>query len=224
MASDTYTVGCIPEGGPMSVDDPKRAAAEYAAALAENGMTVGLGSGSTAELAVQALARRVSAGLRIVGVPSSDRTALLASSLGIALTTLEQCDTLDLCIDGADEFDARLNLVKGRGGALLREKIVAQSATRFVVVVDESKRVRRIGEHAPIPIEIIPFGWTTTQNRLLALGIEGVRRGEKTPFLTDNHNYILDCRAANSVDLTQPEIGLAIKSLTGVVEHGLFLG
>lgn len=208
----------------MSIDDQKRVASQFAADLVEDGMTVGLGSGSTAEVAVQALGARVQRGLKIVGVASSDRTARLAGALGIPLTTLEQCSALDLCIDGADEFDARLNLVKGRGGALLREKIVALSARRFVVVVDETKQVRRIGEHAPVPIEVVPFGWTTTQKRLHDLGVIGVRRGGDDPFFTDNHNYILDCHANEGVDLARPETGLTIKAQTGVVEHGLFLG
>lgn len=208
----------------MSVEQQKQAAARHAAELVEDGMVVGLGSGSTAQLVVAELGRRVQTGLRFVGVPSSDETARLATSLGIALATLEEQSSLDIAIDGADEVDPHLNLVKGRGGALLREKIVALAGNRFVVVVDESKRVERLGAHAPIPVEVVPFGWITTRRRLEQIGLTGDLRGRATPYMTDGGNFILDCRPEAALDLTDPATARGIKAQTGVVEHGLFLG
>jgi ribose 5-phosphate isomerase A len=209
----------------MRIDAQKRAAAQYAASLVQGGGTVGLGSGSTAELMVQALGRRCKTGLRFVGVSTSPETEHLARSYGIPLARLEDQLVLDLAIDGADEVDRGLNLVKGRGGALLREKLVATAAARFVTIVDESKLVERLGEKAPIPIEVIPFGWTTTRHRLEALGLRcELRRVDGHVFRTSNHNYILDCRADPDLDLSRLEVGDAIKRQTGVVEHGLFLG
>lgn len=207
----------------MSIDQQKQAAALYAAGLVEDGMAVGLGSGSTAQIAVSEIGRRVQAGLRILGVPTSDETARLARSFTIPLTTLEEQSRLDLVIDGADEVDPDLNLIKGRGGALLREKIVALAGDQFVVVVDESKRVERLSVHAPLPVEVVPFGWLTTKRRLERIGFLCDLRGGAAPYLTDGGNFILDCHPASSVDLADNSIASAIKAETGVVEHGLFL-
>lgn len=198
--------------------DPKLAAAEAAAALVEDGMIVGLGSGTTAALAVEAIARRTR---DIVGVPTSEKTAALARELGIPLATLSERPRLDLTIDGADEVEARtLHLVKGLGGALLREKIVASATTRFVIVADESKVVERLSaSERPIPVEVVPFGWESTAERLRAIGAAPTRR---EGFVTDGGNYILDC--------LWPDMGPAadlarmLDGIVGVVEHGLFIG
>jgi ribose 5-phosphate isomerase A len=207
----------------MSIDEQKRAAAVYAAGLVEDGMTIGLGSGTTAEILLQELGRRVADGLKFIGVPTSEDTARIAQSLGIPLTTLDERNRLDLAIDGADEVDPQLNLVKGHGGALLREKIVAQAAARFIIIVDDSKRVVKLGQRSPLPVEVVPFGWTTTKLRLEWLGYTCQLRGGEQPYKTSSRNYILDCAAPSSVDLASPEAGNQIKLQTGVIEHGLFL-
>ncbi|GAC1474387.1 MAG: ribose 5-phosphate isomerase A [Chloroflexota bacterium] len=209
----------------MSAETQKRVAGEYAAGLVEDDMVVGLGTGSTAEFAIQALGRRVQAGLRVTGVPTSKGSEQLARSFGIRIARLDQLDALDLNIDGADEVDPLLNLVKGRGGALLREKLVADAARRFVVVVDEGKLVHRLGERAPVPVEVVPFGWTTTRHRLDSLGFTcRLRKVDGHVYVTSNHNYILDCHTDDGVNLADGSFGEQIKCQTGVVEHGLFLG
>jgi len=203
----------------------KQAAAESAAAQVMDGMIVGLGSGSTATLAVQAIGRRVSQGLRITGIPTSEHTAQLARELGIPLTTLGECTQIDMTIDGADEVElGTLNLIKGLGGALLREKIVATATARFVIIVDETKLVPQLGTHDGVPVEVIPFSWQTTDARLRKLGAQPRMRmrpgGE--PYLTDGGHYILDCSfgpIASSAGLAN-----ALDRTIGVVEHGLFIG
>jgi ribose 5-phosphate isomerase A len=187
-------------------------------------MTVGLGSGSTAEIAVEILGRRFREGLRFVGVPTSSRTAEIAQTFGIPLRRLDERSFLDINIDGADEVDPHLNLVKGRGGALTREKLVACAARRFVIIADETKRVTRLGERAPVPVEVVPFGWPTTRHRLELLGLSCELRGGSTPYTTSNGNYILDCHASGPIDLADAAVAQAIKLQTGVVDHGLFLG
>jgi ribose 5-phosphate isomerase A len=198
--------------------DAKRSAAEAAAALVEDGMVVGLGSGSTAALAVEALARR---GPRIVGIPTSEKTAKLARGLGIALTTLAERPRIDLTIDGADEVEVgTLHLVKGLGGALLREKIVACATERLVVVADESKIVERLtAAERPIPVEVVPFAWESTAERLRAIGaVPRLREG----FVTDGGHYILDCLWAEMGPAA--ELAGRLDGIVGVVEHGLFIG
>lgn len=207
----------------MDLEQQKTVAARAAAALVEDGMLVGLGSGTTAEIAIRILGERVDAGLRFSGVPTSERSAQLASSLGIPLVSLDGHEVLDLAIDGADEVDPQLNCIKGHGGQLLREKIVANAADRFVVVVDSSKRVERLGDRAALPVEVIPFGWTTTQRRLGSLGFHSSIRGGTAPYITAGHNYILDCVPDGGMDLADPATSGAIKGRIGVVEHGLFL-
>jgi ribose 5-phosphate isomerase A len=208
------------------VDSRKLAAAEAAATLVEDGMTVGLGSGSTASLAVTAVGRRVAQGLRIVAIPTSEATAAQARALGIPLVTLEERSRIDLTIDGADEVErGSLDLVKGLGGALLREKIVAAVTARLVIVADESKLVDRLGAGGlPIPVEVVPFGWQVTAGRLRALGAAWTQRltAAGQPFVTDGGHLILDCRFQNldSARALQPRLDAMI----GVVEHGLFLG
>ncbi len=204
----------------------KEAAARHAATLVEDGMVLGLGSGSTAALFVYALGERVRAGLRVVGVPTSLATERLAAAEGIALATLEEYPRLDLDVDGADAVDPALNLLKGLGGALLREKIVAAAAARFVVIVDASKVVDALATAPLVPVEVIPFGWTRTRAALEELGAlvgQRMRRDvPDEPFVTDGGHYVLDCRFA---DLSNPAATAAqIKALTGVVDHGLFIG
>jgi ribose 5-phosphate isomerase A len=209
-----------------TVDTRKLAAAEAAAALVEDGMIVGLGSGSTATLAVAAIGRRTAQGLRIVGIATSEKTAEQARSLSIPLVTLADRDYIDLTIDGADEVErGSLDLVKGLGGALLREKIVASVTRRLVIVADEDKLVDRLGEEArPIPVEVAPFGWQTTARRLRSLGAEWTQRlaPDGRPFVTDGGHIILDCR------FQTPDSGRSLQqrldSTVGVMEHGLFLG
>jgi ribose 5-phosphate isomerase A len=203
-------------------DDRKQAAAEAAvAAEVESGMLLGLGTGSTASHVVLALGRLLADGsLRdIAGVPTSEATARLAREHGVPLTTLDEQPRLALCLDGADEIGPGLGLVKGLGGALLREKIVASAADRFVVVADASKRVARLGERAPVPVEVIPFGEAVCARALRALGAEPVPRAG---FVTDEGNHILDCRFGPLDDPAR--LAEAIRSIPGVVEHGLFLG
>ena len=199
-------------------------AAQRAVADVRDGMVLGLGTGSTAALVVAELGRRVAQeGLRVVGVPTSEATLAQARALGIPVTTLDDHPALDLDIDGADEVDPRRDLIKGLGGALLREKIVALAARKLVIVIDESKLVDHLGQHAPVPVEVVPFGWRRTAAELGALGAEPrLREGDGGPVRTDGGHYILDCRFAAGLDL--PALAGAIKGLTGVVEHGLFCG
>jgi ribose 5-phosphate isomerase A len=208
------------------VDTRKLAAAEAAAELVEDGMIVGLGSGSTATLAVAAIGRRAAQGLRIVGIPTSEKTAEQARGLRIPLVTLEDRGHIDLTIDGADEIArGSLDLVKGLGGALLREKIVASITRRLVIVADESKLVDRLGESGkPIPVEVAPFGWRTTARRLSVMGAEWTRRltPEGQPFITDGGHIILDCRF-QSLDSAR-SLQQRLDGMVGVMEHGLFLG
>ena len=206
--------------------DPKRAAAERAASLVESGMRVGLGTGSTAALFVAALGERVRGGLDIVGIPTSEATRRQADSLGIRLTSLEETPELDLTIDGADELDDRLRLIKGGGGALLREKIVASASRRMVVIADASKRVDVLGRF-PLPVEVVPFGLETTTRRIRALlGGAGpeirLRRKDGEIFRTDGGNLILDLHLGAIPD--PDSLAAELKTATGVVDHGLFIG
>lgn len=202
----------------------KRAAAARAVDSVLPGMVLGLGSGSTAEFALEVLAARVAQGLRVVGIATSRRTELLARRLGVTLTSFADHRRLDLTIDGADEVErTTLNLVKGLGGALLREKIVAAASDRMIVIVDEAKLVDSLGAHVPIPVEIVPFGWQIVLERLSGLGATPVlRRAGHEPFVTDGGNYIADCAFPAISDPAALERQLA--GLTGVVESGLFIG
>ena len=211
----------------MSVDRDqlKRAAALRAIDEIENGMVVGLGTGSTAAFVVEGLAARVAAGLRVVGIPTSERTAAQARRLGIPIATFAEHQRLDLTIDGADEVQlGTLDLIKGLGGALLREKIVAAASDRLVIVVDQEKLVERLGEHTPIPVEVAQFGWQATATALANLGCAPERRyaaGEQ-PYVTDGGNFILDCRFGPLADPGAMEQRLAMT--VGTVESGLFIG
>ena len=207
-------------------DDPlKIAAAESAAALVTDGMIVGLGSGTTAALAVSALGRRVREGLHIVGIPTSESTAAEARALRIPLSSLTEESQIDLTIDGADEVeDGTLNLIKGHGGALLREKIVANSSKRLVIVVDDSKLVHHLAAKFPVPVEVVPFGWQATAQRLSHLGAKpSLRRNlNGEPFVSDGGHYILDCAFQPSISAV--DLARELDHVVGVVEHGLFIG
>ena len=212
----------------MSTPDPRRvAAAERAVAdHVRDGMRLGLGSGSTAALMLEALAARIAAGgLRdVVGVPTSQATADECRRLGIPLRTLADCPTLDVVIDGADEIDPDLNLIKGLGGAHLREKVVACAGGLMVVVADDSKLVARLGERAPLPVEVVEFALPVCERLLRGRGWEPRRRlrPDGSPFVTDEGNAILDCRRADWSDPFTP--ARAVREVPGVVEHGFFLG
>ncbi len=203
-----------------------RALGQTAAGYVRSRMRVGLGTGRAATAFVRALGARVRDGLEVVAVPTSEATRALAESLGIPLTTLADAGTLDLTIDGADEVDPKLDLVKGLGGALVREKIVAASSKRFVVAVGDEKLVERLGVKTPVPVEVVPFGRALCERRLAALGAKPILRVRKDdarePFVTDNGNYILDARFPGIDDAGK--LDAAILEIPGVVGTGLFVG
>jgi ribose 5-phosphate isomerase A len=206
----------------LLTDDLKRAAAAKAVELVQDGMLVGLGTGSTARFFTEGVGSLVAEGMKLRGVPTSRATAELAASLGIPIVT-ELVGQIDLAVDGADEVDPALNLIKGRGGALFREKLVAAAAKRFVVVVDESKLVKALGVGV-LPVEVLPFLWRSTAQRIAAIGVSlVVRGGEETPYVTDNGNLILDLTVPGPINAVE-ELAMELKSITGVVEHGLFVG
>jgi ribose 5-phosphate isomerase A len=213
----------------MSADIWKQQAAERALAYVEDGMTLGLGTGSTAARFVVLIGERVRRGMKLTCVPTSEAPRLQAEQLGIALSTLDSTPFLDLTVDGADELDGQLRLIKGGGGALLREKIVAMASERMVVIADASKQVPVLGRF-PLPVEVVRFGLTATSNMVGVMAAEVGCEGEIAlrvgrdgqPFMTDSGNYILDC-AFGQID--EPEaLDEALKVVPGVVEHGLFLG
>lgn len=203
--------------------EAKRRAAEYAVSLVRSRQVLGLGTGSTAKFAIEALALMVQDGLKFTGVATSKATALLAQRLGIPLVELNETKGIDLAIDGADEVDPDFNMIKGGGGALTREKLVAIASDHRVILVDETKLVDALGRTRSLPVEALSFSWVMASRRLLELGCTPeLRLAAGKPFLTDNGNYILDCafpRIANPAELER-----AIKLLPGVVESGLFVG
>jgi ribose 5-phosphate isomerase A len=207
--------------------NPKQAAAERGAALVQSGMVLGLGSGTTSTLTVQSIGRKLREGTlqNVIGVPSSSGIAAVARESGVPLTTLDDHPRLDLNLDGADEVDPNLGLIKGLGGALLWEKIVATASRQVVILVDDTKLVTRLGTKAPLPVEVVPFGWKTHLAFVESLGGKPTLRTEPDgrPFVTDEGNYILHCRfaggIANPADLEARLLGQA-----GIVGTGLFLG
>ncbi len=212
----------------MSAEDLKRAAAERAVALVSDGMRLGLGTGTTARHFVDLLGERVRGGLRVVCVPTSEATRAQAQAAGISLTTLDETPELDLMVDGADELDGELRLIKGGGGALLREKIVASASRRMIVIADGTKRVESLGRF-PLPIEVVPFGLGATRRAVQDVLDEGGLAGALTlrkdqggqPFLTDGGHLILDAHLGR---IDQPEaLATALNAIPGVVETGLFL-
>jgi len=211
------------------MDGLKRQAAARALEHVQNGMKLGLGTGSTAKHFVELLGQRVRAGLNVVGVPTSEATRADAVRCGIPLTTLEDIDRLDLTVDGADEIDPLLNLIKGGGGALLREKIVAAASDRMIVIADDSKWVGVLGRF-PLPVEVIPFGLAATQRAIgkafAQTGVSGqmvVRNGKDGHvFVTDGGHWIIDAHLGRISDA--PRLADLLTSIPGVVEHGLFIG
>lgn len=207
------------------ITDFKRRAAEKAVEFIESGMIVGLGTGSTAVHATRAIGRMLASGrLKDVrGIPTSDETMREAQALAIPLTTFEETSTIDVTIDGADEIDPNLDLIKGLGGALLREKIVATASRQFIIVGDYRKIVSQLGSRAPVPVEVIPFARRPVKQYLESLGARvEERRKSGEPFRTDEDNIILDAYFGTIVD--PAELARAIGTRPGVVEHGLFLG
>jgi len=207
----------------MANSQEKEAAGRAAAKLVRDGDVVGLGTGSTAYFAVVALGERVKAGLKIIGIPTSVQTAELARTVGIPLTTLDEHPEIDITIDGADEVDPKLNLIKGGGGALLREKVVASVTKKMVVVADSGKIVPVLGKF-PLPVEVISFARTVVEKRIVALGgLPKLRtKPDGSAYLTDNGNQILDCSFGKIAD--PPALARSLSDIPGVVEHGLFIG
>lgn len=197
----------------------KRAAAEV-----QHGNIVGLGTGSTADAMLHALGARVRGGLKVTGVATSDATRETCAQLGIPLIELDEAPNLDLCIDGADEIDPHLNLVKGRGGALLYEKLVAMRTGRLIIIASSEKLVDRLGTRLPLPVEVIPFGHKHTHRAIEALDTAATlrRQADGSPYLTDGGHFIYDCEPGPIAD--PAALATALKAITGVVEHGLFIG
>ncbi|PWG17241.1 ribose-5-phosphate isomerase RpiA [Salibaculum griseiflavum] len=210
------------------IDKAKFVAAKQAAEYVEDGMGVGLGTGSTAAWLVKCLGEKVAEGLKIRGVPTSSRTAELAREVGIDVISLDEAKWLDVTIDGADEFDGNLNLIKGGGGALLQEKIVATASDQMIVIADASKQVETLGAF-PLPIEVIPFGWQTTktlvEETLVGLDVLGrstsLRMNGEAPYYTDEGNHILDLHLNRIGNARQ--LSLVLNQIPGVVENGLFI-
>jgi ribose 5-phosphate isomerase A len=211
------------------MDALKRQAAARALEHVRDGMKLGLGTGSTARHFVDLLGEKVKGGLRVVGVPTSEATLAQAQAVGVPLTTLDEIDHLDLTVDGADEIDPQFNLIKGGGGALLREKIVASASDRMIVIADDSKWVEPLGRF-PLPIEVVPFGLAATQRAIadafVQAGVSGqmvVRKGKDGHvFVTDGGHWIVDARLGEIQDA--PRLAGLLSVIPGVVEHGLFIG
>lgn len=204
-------------------DEAKKRAAEHAIGMVNDGQVIGLGTGSTAKFAIEGLGRRIREGLSIRGVPTSIGTEVLAREAGIPLVELNEAPVVDITIDGADEVDPDFNMIKGGGGALTREKLVALASKRRVILVDKSKLVSSLGESRSLPVEVLPFAWAVSARRLSQLGCTASLRDRAgLPFVTDNGNYILDCDFGAMADPATLES--RIKLLPGVIESGLFIG
>jgi len=206
----------------MANDQEKEAAARASLPFVHDGNVVGLGTGSTAAHVVQLLGERVRAGLKIRGIPTSVRTQELAAQVGIQLTTLNEYPQIDVTIDGADEVDPHLNLIKGGGGALLREKILASASKQLVIIADSSKQVPMLGKF-PLSVEVIPFAEALLIRRIAALGASAkLRQVSGKPFVTDEGHHILDCSFGQIPD--PPALARKLSDMPGIVEHGLFIG
>jgi ribose 5-phosphate isomerase A len=207
----------------MANDQEKQAASRASVQFVRDGNVVGLGTGSTAAYAVRELGEKVRSGLKIRGIPTSVRTQELAAQLGIPLTTLDEVQQIDVTIDGADEFDPQLNLIKGGGGALLREKIIASASKAVVIIADSSKQVATLGKF-PLPVEVIPFAEALVAKKISALGasVKLRSRADGTTFITDEGHHILDCHFGQIPD--PPTLARKLSDMPGIVEHGLFIG
>ncbi|MGB6394511.1 MAG: ribose-5-phosphate isomerase RpiA [Bradyrhizobium sp.] len=213
----------------MTMDELKRQAAARALEAVRDGMKLGLGTGSTAKHFVELLGEKVRAGMKVIGVPTSEATRADAMRCGIALTTLDDVDRLDLTVDGADEIDPKLDLIKGGGGALLREKIVAAASDRMIVIADDSKWVSALGR-SPLPVEVVPFGLAATRRAMAEVftkcGVSGqmvVRKGtDGHVFVTDGGHWIVDAHLGRIQDASR--LATLLSVIPGVVEHGLFIG
>lgn len=206
----------------LTPDQHKTQAAHKAVEYIQDGQILGLGTGSTVHHFLTALGKRVQDGLRVRGVPTSQATATYATQLGIPLLGHDGPWDIDIAVDGADQVDSQLNLIKGGGGALLREKIVARASRQFIVIVDQAKQRPHLGLPFPLPVEILSFGWRTTQHHLEKMGWAAHRREQAgQPFVTDNGHYIIDVQIPNIADPASLESSLL--SLPGVVECGLFV-
>jgi len=208
----------------LDKEELKKLAGEKAVDYIEDGMVVGLGTGSTVEYSLKKIGKLVRSGLKIKGIPTSVHTKRIAIKEQIPLTSLDVNPIIDLTIDGADEVDSDLNLIKGGGGALAREKIIAFNSTKVIIVIDDSKIVKALGIDFPLPVEVMKFGWTSTQKTLEELGcnVELRKIMGNEPYITDNSNYILDCEFERIEEPEQLEIN--INNIPGVVENGLFIG
>ena len=204
-------------------DQEKEAAARASLRFMKSGQVVGLGTGSTAASFIRLLAEQVKNGLRIRGIPTSVRSRELAESLGIPLTTLDECQEIDVTVDGADEVDPELRLIKGGGGALLREKVVASATRHLVIVADATKQVPRLGKF-PLPVEVIRFAQALVAKKIAALGADVRLRlqANGTPYVTDESNHIFDCRFDEIADADN--LARQLSDMPGIVEHGLFIG
>jgi len=201
----------------------KKLAAEKAVDYIEKGMILGLGTGSTVEYTLKKLGMMVKNGLDIKGIPTSLHTKRIATREKIPLTTIEEHPEIDLTIDGADEVDSELNLIKGGGGALTREKIIAYHSKREIIVIDETKIVKALGIDCPLPVEVVKYGWMSTKDKLQEFGCNiELRKIMNDPYITDNSNYILDCEFERIEDPEKLEVD--INNIPGVVENGLFIG
>lgn len=207
----------------MANDQEKKAAARASLQYVKDGQIVGIGTGSTAAFFIQLLGEQVKNGLQIRGIPTSDRSREQAASLGIPLTTLDDCPQIDVTVDGADEVDPKLRLIKGGGGALLREKIVASATKQLVIIADATKRVPVLGKF-PLPVEVIKFAAAVVTKKIRALGAEVNlrRRADGKPYLTDENNHILDCHFGQIPNADR--LARQLSDTPGIVEHGLFIG
>ena len=207
----------------MANDQEKEAAARASLQFVKDGQVVGLGTGSTAAYFIKLLGEKVKNGMRVRGIPTSDRSRELAESLGIPLTTLDECQEIAVTVDGADEVDPQLRLIKGGGGAMLREKIVASATKQLVIVADATKQVPVLGKF-PLPVEVIQFAQALVAKRITALGAQvSVRmNSDGTPYVTDERNHILDCRFGQIADADR--LAVQLSEMPGVVEHGMFIG
>ncbi|MFE3846034.1 ribose-5-phosphate isomerase RpiA [Thermoplasmatota archaeon] len=207
----------------MKQEEMKRLAAEKACEYIEDEMILGLGTGSTVDYALRKIGKMVNEGLKIKGIPTSFRTKKIAKEEKIPLTSLEENPEIDLTIDGADEVDSELRLIKGGGGALTREKMIAYYSKKVIIVIDETKVVKMLGIDFSLPVEVVKFGWTSTKEKLKEFNCNvELRKIMNNPYITDNSNYILDCEFDRIKDPVKLEID--INSIPGVVENGLFIG